>query len=88
MGGLLWARHFIRPLKITSLHSLRSWAIYFVFTRLRLAGKIIIYAWLRLAKIICFRGLIDYLAHNQLLTTPIRFALFTIRPLVARCELF
>ena len=46
-------------------HSLRSWAIYYAFTWLRLAGKIIIYARLRLAKIIFFRGLIKYLAHNH-----------------------
>ena len=32
---------------------------------LRTAGNMIIYAWLRLAKIIYFRGLIKYLAHNH-----------------------
>ena len=65
MGGLLWARYFIRPLKIACLHSLRSWAINFAFSRLRLAGKMIIYARLRFTKIIFFRGLIKYLAHNH-----------------------
>ena len=38
---------FIRPLKIACLHSLGSWAIFLAFTRLRLAGKMIIYARLR-----------------------------------------
>ena len=44
---------------------LRSWAIYFAFAWLRLAGKTIIFARLRFAKIIFFRGLIKYLAHNH-----------------------
>ena len=51
-GCLLWARYYIRLLKIACLHSLCSWAIYFAFTRLRLACKMIIKAWLRLTKII------------------------------------
>ena len=45
--------------KIPCLHSLRSWAIYFAFARLRLA------------KIIFFRGLIKFLAHNHLHITTI-----------------
>ena len=40
-------------------------AIYFAFTRLRLVGKMIICAWLRLSKIIFFRDLIKHLIHNH-----------------------
>ena len=88
----VYARYFIRPLKIACLHSLRSWAIYFAFTRLRLAGKMIIYARLRLRKKIFFRGLIKYLAHNHPHATTIvlstLLSLFTIRHLMTLFESF
>ena len=43
---------------LTCLHSLRSWAMYFTFARLRLAGKLIISPWVRLRQIICIGALI------------------------------
>ena len=74
--GLAWTRRFIRPSKIACLHSLHLWAIYFAFTWLRLLGKMIIYAQLRLTKIILFRGLIKYLVHNHPHITTIFYSNF------------
>ena len=52
------------------LHSLRSWAMHFTFTRLRLAGKMIISPRLRLGQIIFIGALINCLSlNNPLITT-------------------
>ena len=47
--GFIMSSALYQALKIACLHSLRSWAIYFDFC---LAGKMMIYTRLRLAKII------------------------------------